>query len=227
MKNKIITIIFGIALVLFILTFSIGLPIYCRFFYYIQIKTLHLEELSGFSYNVIKQAYDEVLDFCTLPWVNNFSAGELKFSSEGAAHFADCKVLFNLNLYVLIFSSLIMIVIYILKKCKVIDLVKFKGHGIKFYASLIALLLPIIIITLVFIVGFDKAFEVFHAIFFPGKSNWIFDSATDEIILVMPSNFFMNCGIIVACGLIVISLTLIVIDVITKHRNKKKIISNR
>lgn len=223
MKNKIVTILFGFALVLFILTFSIGLPIYGRFFYYIQIKTLGLEKISGFSYDVIKTAYDEVLDFCTLPWVNNFSAGELKFSSEGAAHFADCKVLFNLNFYVLLFSSLVMIIIYILKKCKVVELVKFKGHRVMFYSSIIALLLPIVIIILVLIVGFDKAFEVFHAMFFPGKSNWLFDSSKDQIILVMPQQFFMNCAIIVASGLILFAMTLIIIDIVLKSKDKKKV----
>ena len=62
MKNKIITAVFIIALVLFILTFSIALPIYCRFFYYLQIKPLGLEQKTGWSYDVIKEAYDEVLN---------------------------------------------------------------------------------------------------------------------------------------------------------------------
>ena len=98
MKNKLITAFFCICLVLFILTFCIGIPIYCRFLYYIQIKTLGLEKATGWSYDVIKEAYDEVLNFCTLAWVNDFSAGQLKFSESGAAHFKDCKVIFNLNL---------------------------------------------------------------------------------------------------------------------------------
>ena len=107
---------FCICLVLFMLTFAIGLPIYCRFLYYIQIKTLKLEEATGWSYDVIKQAYDEVLNFCTLPWVKNFSSGELKFSESGASHFADCKVLFNLNFGVLVSSGGVLLILIFLQK---------------------------------------------------------------------------------------------------------------
>ena len=56
--NIILTSVFCICLVLFMLTFAIGLPIYGRFFYYIQIKLLGMEDATGLSYNTIKQAYD-------------------------------------------------------------------------------------------------------------------------------------------------------------------------
>jgi len=107
MKNKLLTALFGICLVLFMLTFCIGLPIYCRFFYYIQIKTLDLEEQTGWSYGTIKEAYDEVLDYLTLPG-KQFGTGELKWSEDGKAHFDDCKVLFDLNLGLLLSSGAVL-----------------------------------------------------------------------------------------------------------------------
>ena len=61
--NIALTALFVAALVILIMTFSIGLPIYCRFFYYIQINTLNLEEASGHTYAEIKAAYDEILDY--------------------------------------------------------------------------------------------------------------------------------------------------------------------
>lgn len=121
MKNKLFTALYCICLVLFMLTFAIGLPIYCRFLYYIQIKTLGLEQATGWSYGMIKQAYDEVLNFCTLPWVNEFSAGQLKFSESGASHFADCKVLFNLNLGVLLSSGAVLLALIILQRFKKLE----------------------------------------------------------------------------------------------------------
>ena len=221
MKNKLLTALFCIALVLFMLTFAIGLPIYCRFFYYIQIKTLNLEAATGYSYDVIKQAYDEVLNYCTLPWVNEFSAGAFKFSADGAAHFADCKVLFNLNLGVLLSSAAVLITLLILQKFKLIKILSLKGHRAYFYSAIVALALPIIIGALAAI-NFDKAFEIFHTIFFPGKSNWIFDPYEDEIIRAMPEEFFMNCAIIIGVGLAAFAAALIAADLILKRKHKKQ-----
>lgn len=68
MKSKIISILFAIALGLLIITFSIGLPIYLRFFYYLHIPALNLEQTSGYTYAQIKTAYDQVLNYLTLPF---------------------------------------------------------------------------------------------------------------------------------------------------------------
>ncbi|MDE5729084.1 MAG: DUF1461 domain-containing protein, partial [Clostridia bacterium] len=154
MKNKILTALFIIALALLLITVSIGLPIYCRFFYYIQINTLNLCENTGWSYDVIKTAYDEVLDFCTLAWVNEFSAGALKFSESGAAHFADCKVLFNINLSVMICSAAAVLTLTVLHMCKIIKILKIKGRAAYFWAAVAAVALPVVFALLVAIVGF-------------------------------------------------------------------------
>ena len=56
---------------------------------------------------------------------------------------------------------------------------------------------------------FDKAFEVFHKIFFPQKQNWILNPKTDEIINVLPQKFFMNCAILIGVSILVFSGILI------------------
>ncbi|MGN0806921.1 MAG: TIGR01906 family membrane protein [Candidatus Coproplasma sp.] len=223
--NISLTVIFIAALVIFMLTFSIGIPIYCRFLYYIQINTLNLPEKTGWSYEVIKEAYDEILNFCTLP---NFpcTTGQLKLSAEGAAHFADCKVLFSLNFWALLASGIITLTLLLLNRFKVISLARPFGHGAQLLAAVIAVALPVIIIILVLIVGFDAAFEAFHAIFFPGKTNWLFDWYEDEIIRVMPEEFFMNCAIIIAVALITFSTVLIITEIIINKSRKNKLINN-
>lgn len=220
MKNKILTVIFCIALVLLLITASIGLPIYCRFFYYIQIKTLNLEAETGFNYGQIKTAYDEVLNYLTLPGFA-FGTGELKWSADGAAHFADCKGLFNLNLTVLICSSVTVITMLVLQKFKKLKLVTFFKRGAAFWSGIFALAIPLILVGIV-AADFDKAFEVFHTVFFPGKDNWLFNPKTDEIILILPQEFFMNCAILIAVGLITFSSSLIAADFISAHVKKKK-----
>lgn len=216
--NVSLTVIFVAALVIFMLTFSIGIPIYCRFLYYIQINTLDLPEKTGWDYDIIKTAYDDILNFCTLPGYP-CKTGQLKLSSDGAAHFADCKVLFSLNFWALLVSGVISLALILLNRFKVVTLCRPFGHGAQLLAAVIAVALPIVIILLVLIVGFDAAFEAFHAIFFPGKTNWLFDMNEDQIINVMPQEFFLNCAIIVAATLIAFAAAVITAEVLI---NRKK-----
>ena len=65
---------------------------------------------------------------------------------------------------------------------------------------------------------FDRAFTVFHAVFFPGKDNWIFDPATDQIILVMPQVFFRNCAILIGGVLLACCAALILADLLRRRR---------
>ena len=219
MKNKIVSIVFGVALAILILTFSIGLPIYFRPFYYIQIDALDMVEKTGYSYEVIKEAYDEVLNYLTLPWCE-FGTGELRYSESGASHFADCLVLFNLNAVCLILSAAAVIVFLILHKKGVVTLLKPKGLNLGFWSG-VSLLGVFGAVALLAASDFNTAFVVFHSIFFPGKDNWVFNPYTDEIIKVMPQQFFMNCAILIVSSIILISVTLIVVAIVKKSRNDR------
>ena len=70
-----------------------------------------------------------------------------------------------------------------------------------FWAAVLALAAPMIIGALAAI-DFDRAFVIFHSIFFPGKTNWIFDWNADQIIRVLPREFFRNCAILIGGGLV-------------------------
>lgn len=210
MKNKILTIVFIVFLILLILTVSIGVPIYCRFLYYIQIKTLHIEETSGYSYEIIKEAYDEVLNYLTLP-NKPFGTGQLKYSESGMSHFVDCKKLFNLNISVLLISLVSTITLFILNKTKKITFINFKNKTPYFYSGVFGVLTPVIL-ALLMAINFDKAFTIFHKIFFPGKDNWVFDSRYDQIIRILPQEFFRNCAIIIGITLLILASLLVFIN---------------
>lgn len=224
--NISVTVIFIIALVIFIIGFSIGLPIYCRFFYYIQIRTLDLPAQAAeygikADYAQIKQAYDEVLNFCTLPG-REFGTGIFKWTETEKGHFADCKVLFSLDFWLTLCTGIVSLTLVLLNRFKVITFVKPLKRRAYFWAAVIAVALPVLIFLLVLIVGFDRAFEAFHAVFFPAKENWNFDPETEQIIIVMPQEFFMNCAIIIGVGLITFSGALIATDFIVSKLEKKK-----
>ena len=201
------------------ITFSIGLPIYFRPFYYWHILGLDIVEKTGFSYPVIKQAYDEVLNY--LVFNTEFATGILKYSESGKSHFEDCKVLFDLNFWCFISSLVITITIFILNKFKVIEIKRYNKFNPIFYSSIIAILIPIIVGILAAI-DFDRAFEVFHTIFFPGKDNWLFNPRTDQIILVLPQEFFRNCAILIGSSLLIITITSIVLSCIYRKNKISK-----
>ena len=68
---------------------------------------------------------------------------------------------------------------------------------------------------------FDRAFVIFHSIFFPGKTNWIFDWRTDPIILLLPEDFFRNCAILILVLLVFWCAVLIAADLLAGRRRKK------
>lgn len=218
--NGIITAVFAVALFVFLISFSISLPILNRWFYYIQINTLNLEEASGHTYAEIKEAYDLILDYLLLPG-REFSAGVFEMTESGISHFADCKPLFILDVALAGSAAGILIIILALHFAKVVKLGSAKGHSAAFWTAVAAIAVPMILGCLVAI-DFDRAFEIFHSIFFPGKDNWIFNPRYDQIITVMPQQFFMNCAIFIGIGLIVFSGAIIAADCIIARRRTLK-----
>lgn len=217
-----LSVIFVIAVVILTITFSIGLPIYIRPFYYAHIPTIQEEFREWYDVEVetdyIKEAYDEVLDFLTIDG-KEFGTGELPYSEEGKGHFEDCKVLFDLNKYAFMISMTIVVIITLLHSFGVIKLIKPRGYSLTFIAGVGTLSL-FLILALLASIDFDVAFTIFHKIFFPGKDNWLFNPNYDPIIMFMPQNFFMNCAILICASIMTISISHIVFDVVRRKKSK-------
>ncbi len=220
MKNRILAVLLTIALFFFILTFSIGLPIYVRPFYFCHIDPLNLPEISGFTEAEIKDGYSAVLDYLTLPG-KRFSTGVIPHSPDGAAHFADCKILFSLNGSVLLLSGVLIAVLLLYKKLGRNVSYRLGKHTPLFYAGIGAVGLPLILGGLA-ATDFDKAFTVFHSIFFPGKDNWMFDWDLDPIIRILPQAFFRNAAILIGVGVLLLSAACILTDILYRKKRPVK-----
>ena len=216
MKDKLLTALLGVTVALLVLTFSIGLPIYFRPFYYMQIEGLGVEETSGYSREEIIEAYDEMLDYCIYPWAQ-FGTGEMKYSDEGAAHFKDCKGLFILNGSVLLVSLLLLTSLIIMVKKKVFTPGRLLGFDVSFFSAT-GLLGVISLIAGLASINFEKAFTIFHKVMFPGKDNWLFNPYKDEIILVLPMEFFMRSAILIASSMVILTATLITVGIIKRDK---------
>lgn len=211
MKNRIIAILLIINTSLLIVSFAISFTILFRPFYYWQIKPLNLEEKSGHTYSEIKEAYDDVLDYTVFN--KPFSTGVLKYSESGQDHFRDCKILFTINFIILGITS----VVVLLKK-KYFNNIKLLKMNIGFWSSILILSLFLIIFIITLFIGFDNLFTIFHNIFFLGKDNWIFYPSEDEIIRILPEQYFMNCAILILSIISVISITTIIREI---YKRKK------
>lgn len=220
MKNKLLTGLLGFFIAILIITFSIGLPIYFRPFYYIQIDTLDIVERTGYDRETIIEAYNELLDYLTIPG-NEFGTGDFVYSESGKSHFVDCKVLFDLNLYAFLISLVGFVTLIILNKKGVFELWRPFKMNIAFSSGAYTLG-GFALIGGLAAMNFDVAFTVFHTIFFPGKENWMFDPNTDAIINALPQEFFMNCAIMILCSIILLSLVCIAYGLIGRYKEKLK-----
>ena len=217
--SLVVTVAFALAVALFILTFSIGLPIYIRPFYYAHINDVQYADYYGWDYDIMKEAYDEMIEYCTTPGAE-FGTGELKYSESGASHFADCKSLFTLNWVVFTVSGIVIIASYVLKKLGVIELMRPWGFDVTFFSA-VGLLVTFTVIGLLASADFSAAFTIFHKIFFPGKDNWLFDPRTDQIILLLPQSFFMHCAILILVSIIALSALFIIFGAIRRNKTHK------
>ena len=217
--SLVVTVAFAIAVALFILTFSIGLPIYIRPFYYAHIGDVQYADYFGWDYETMKSAYDEMIEYCTTPGAV-FGTGELKYSESGASHFADCKSLFTLNWVVFTISGVIIIATSILKKIGFINLRRPFGFDVTFFSA-VGLLVTFSVIALLASADFSAAFTIFHKIFFPGKDNWLFDPRTDQIILLLPQSFFMDCAILILISILMLSALFIVFGALRREKTHK------
>ena len=192
--SKLFSILTTAALALFLITGAVAVPILWRGFYYGQIEALSLPARTGFSPEVIREAFDQVMDY--LVKGAPFGTGRLLWSESGMAHFADCKALFQLDFRIMEFSAALLLAILLLTLSKKLTLHRFGGRGPCFWAFTV-MSGAVLVLGLWGLVDFESLFTVFHTVFFPGKDNWVFDFRLDQIILILPEDFWARAAALV------------------------------
>jgi len=215
--SKSFSVLTALALALTLLTGAIAVPILCRPFYYAHIGPLGLEGRTGLTEEEIKTAYDETLDYCT--GGEEFSTGVLKWSESGKSHFTDVRFLFRLDLNALACCLGLLFALAILSRGGRQQSALLLGRGPAFWAGA-GLGTVFLIVAALAALDFDRAFVVFHALFFPGKDNWLFDPEADQIINILPQEFFRDCAILILAVLAAGCAALIIFD-LTRKRDKK------
>lgn len=203
MKEKILTIAVSMILSACLLSVSIALPILIRDFYYLQIRSMDLTTQSGYSEETIRQAYDDVLDYCIQGGETaglSFRTGELAWSESGKEHFDDVQRLFHLDFVIAILSGallaglcIVSLILY-LRRGRGLSFYRFKNRGPLFWGP-VCLLLIFGILAAIAAMDFDGFFTGFHHVLFPGKDTWLLDMETDEIIRILPYEVLGNFGL--------------------------------
>lgn len=209
-QSKLLAVLLAVTTAVFILSASVAVPILLRPFYYAHIEPLELESATSLSREQITDAYDRMMDFCT-GQTEEFSTGVLPWSESGKSHFVDVRGLFLLDLYAALGSGALLILWWLLGRKSPVRPARIRGRGFAFWGST-GLCGCFLIIGGLAALDFDRAFRLFHALFFPGKDNWLFDPRQDAIITILPQVFFRNCAIFVLALLVLQCALCILLD---------------
>ena len=184
-QSKILSVLLAVLTACLVLSSSVAVPILCRPFYYAHIGPLGLVQATGLTEEAIRQAYDEMLDFCL--GAPEFSTGALSWSQSGRDHFADVRVLFLLDLAVLALSAALLLLWFLLGRRMGLGPRPLLGRGPGFWAAA-GLGIVFAVVGLLASLDFERAFV---------------DPAVDQIILILPEVFFRNCALLIG-GLILL-----------------------
>ena len=206
--SKPLSLLSSLLTALAVLSGSIAAPLLCRPFYYAHIGPMGLAEYVGLTPEQIRQAFDQVMDFC-LGLRPDFAAGVLPWSQSGADHFADVRRLFLLDLWVLGLSLAGLLCLLVYSRFKRVRPYCFRGRGPGFWAAA-GLAIVFLAVGGLAALNFDRAFVLFHALLFLGKTNWLFDYREDPVILILPEAFFRNCAIAIVTVLLTVCIMLVV-----------------
>lgn len=217
--SKLLSVLLSVLTALLVLSGAVAVPLLCRPFYYAHIAPMGLPAYTGLTAEQIRTAFNEVMDFC-LGLRPGFAAGVLPFSASGASHFADVKALFLLDLWVVLLSLGLLAALFLFCRSRRLRPYRFRGRGPGFWGAA-GLGTVFLIVGALAALDFDRAFVVFHALFFPGKDNWLFDWRTDPVILILPEEFFRNCAILILALLLLWCAVLIGADVYGSRRGRR------
>ncbi|MCR5308794.1 MAG: TIGR01906 family membrane protein [Bacilli bacterium] len=220
-RNVFLNILFGLFAFIFVISFSIALPIFCRFIHTLCIKPMgiveSLNEYTGLNYTFddVVEGYNEVLNYCC--FYAPFSAGKLLYSESDIPHFRDCRTLFTIDFAFLLIGLIGIIVLKIIEKKKKSFIIYPKTYSV---AAWCIIVVPLTI-GIFAAINFDIAFDYFHRILFPGKLDYFIDPEINHIILILPESFFMVCAIVIGVSIIACSIALFILSSLKRKKLKK------
>jgi len=209
-KSVFLGVFFGILCLIAATAIGLGFIHVTDFPYKADIEYLEICDYSGYDHDTVLRNYHDAMRFLS-PFRNEpYHLTDLNYSEGGAQHFDEVKVIFNW-LYALGLVCTLSVAAIAWAKRR-------KSKQFLLASSITTLALPLVIAA-VAAIDFDAMFIVFHKIFF-NNDLWIFDYRRDEIIKILPSEFFMHCAFVIVAFWIIAAAVQFVFYI----RDKKTII---
>ena len=210
----------------FILSASIVFVLCFRPLFYLDIPLFQLEKEAGLPAETIRNNYDKLIGYLMLWNRQPLTLPDFQISESGRIHFTDCKKIFDLVQILFLLSGAVLLAWgRILKSRKETIRQAFGERGRKegiqrihdrpFYSSRCHFITGFLLTGIPAAIGiyalldWEKLFVSFHRLFF-SNDYWLFDPATDPVILILPDGFFFQClavilALVIGSGLICIA----------------------
>lgn len=199
---------------LFILSASVVLVLNIRTIYYHDIDALHLTKEVDLTSGRIRENYDALIDY-NLFWTgkDTLQFPDFPMSEHGRIHFAEVRQIFIALQYLMLGTAA---VFFIGEWGK---LRRGSRRSLKLTAIL-SIALPLVAGAMI-AANWEAFFVGFHHVMF-SNDYWLFDPATDPVILILPDAFFLHCAVaILVCVLVGSMLCMVVYCLAGKKDNKK------
>ena len=187
----------AILLTLFIISFAVVFTVFFKQLYYFDIDYLGISQSTGLSKDIIIENYNILIQYQSLFYRGELNLPDFIMSTTGRIHFEEVKRIFDI-------IQILCITTGVLSAIMVYQNHKDKEYRYLKLTTYFSIGIPTILGFLASI-DFDKAFVIFHKIAFR-NDYWIFDSAVDPVITILPEAFFMHCFMLIIVIVIVMSL---------------------
>lgn len=186
MKRAVAGLLISITVLVFSTALGLAVIQITDFPYLFDIGYLNISEKSGISRDEILQNYDAILDYLSPFSEKEFSLPTMTHTARAGFHFAEVKAVFT-HLYIL--GAAAGLILAILTAMRAVSKKTLKISGA------VTLAVPVVI-TAAALIDFNRAFDLFHEVLFNGAT-WVFDPQTDGFINILPSTFFLHCGLFI------------------------------
>ena len=205
----------AVFLALFIISFMVVFVLFFKPLFYLDIKLFHLEDAAGINADQIRKNYSVLISYFAFWNRGKLLLPDFRMSESGRIHFEDCKKIFDQVQYLFIGSGVLLAVFFMIRKKRTKDDIEDRSGQAKLFSSGMLLISGFLLtgipalIGLMALIDWERLFVSFHRLFF-SNDYWLFDPATDPVILILPDGFFFQClavilVLVIGSGLICIA----------------------
>lgn len=201
----------GILVFLTVVCVCVVFTLNCRALYRYDCDHLDIPAQSGFSRELCLENYDIMIDYNNIGGPDTLEFIEFPMSDTARIHFEQVRQIFLAIEWFAIFGG----------AASILFAVWFLRRGRTRWmrtAGWLGLAVPLTL-GLLISANWDDVFITFHQLVF-NNDYWLFDPATDPVILILPDTFFMHCAVMIVALILAVSAVLLILHRILFRRTR-------